>query len=73
MSADTGRFAGRTALVTGAAGGIGATLVRLLRAEGARVAAADLDVAGVPADVRLPGDLTDPDHSTPCPKPRGRR
>ena len=39
------RFAGRTALVTGAAGGIGAAIVRLLRAEGARVAAADLDAA----------------------------
>jgi NAD(P)-dependent dehydrogenase (short-subunit alcohol dehydrogenase family) len=53
------RFAGRTALVTGAAGGIGATIVRMLRAEGARVAVADRDTSGIEADARLPGDLTD--------------
>jgi NAD(P)-dependent dehydrogenase (short-subunit alcohol dehydrogenase family) len=53
------RFAGRTALVTGAAGGIGAVVVRMLRAEGARVAVADRDTGGIEADARLPGDLTD--------------
>lgn len=53
------RFTGRTALVTGAAGGIGAAIVRMLRAEGARVAAADRDASGVEAEVHLPGDLTD--------------
>ncbi|WP_159711158.1 2,3-dihydro-2,3-dihydroxybenzoate dehydrogenase [Geminicoccus flavidas] len=36
-------IAGKIALVTGAAGGIGAAVVRLLHEEGARVVAADLD------------------------------
>ncbi|MCY4039234.1 MAG: SDR family NAD(P)-dependent oxidoreductase, partial [Hyphomicrobiales bacterium] len=34
------RFSGKVALVTGAAGGIGAAIVKRLRAEGARVAVA---------------------------------
>lgn len=52
------RFAGQTALVTGAAGGIGRVLVAALRAEGAKVAATDR--GDLPeADVRLEGDLTD--------------
>jgi NAD(P)-dependent dehydrogenase (short-subunit alcohol dehydrogenase family) len=54
------RFSGRTALVTGAAGGIVAVVVRELRAEGARVAVADRDVSGVDADAHLPGDLLEP-------------
>lgn len=52
-----GRFDGKAALVTGAAGGIGAAVVRMLRAEGARVAAADRDVASMEADAHLPGNL----------------
>lgn len=54
------RFAGRAALVTGAAGGIGAAIVKQLRAEGARVAAADREVSGIEADIHLPGDLLEP-------------
>jgi NAD(P)-dependent dehydrogenase (short-subunit alcohol dehydrogenase family) len=54
------RFSGRRALVTGAAGGIGAALVRQLRAEGARVAVADRETGGIEADAHLPGDLLDP-------------
>lgn len=54
------RFRGKAALVTGAAGGIGAAIVRQLRAEGAVVAVADRDVSSVEAEARLPGDLTDP-------------
>lgn len=54
------RFSGRTALVTGAAGGIGAVIVKGLRAEGARVAVADRDVSGVEADAHVSGDLLDP-------------
>ncbi|MEM7427516.1 MAG: SDR family oxidoreductase [Pseudomonadota bacterium] len=50
---------GRKALVTGAAGGIGAAVVRRLQAEGASVAAADIDPGASPAEVHLPGDLTD--------------
>jgi 2-keto-3-deoxy-L-fuconate dehydrogenase len=53
------RFAGKGVLVTGAAGGIGQSVVAKFRAEGARVAAADRDVAAVDADAHLPGDLLD--------------
>lgn len=55
-----GRFNGKCALVTGAAGGIGASVVRMLRAEGAKVAVADRDVAAIAAEAHLPGDLRDP-------------
>ena len=51
------RFKGKKALVTGAAGGIGAAVVRALRAEGALVAVADRDVSGVEAEAHLPGNL----------------
>lgn len=54
------RFSGRTALVTGAAGGIGTAIVERLSAEGARVAVADRDVSGIGADAHLPGDLLAP-------------
>lgn len=40
------RFVGKTALVTGAASGIGRAVAQRLTAEGARVALADLDQAG---------------------------
>jgi 2,3-dihydro-2,3-dihydroxybenzoate dehydrogenase len=40
-------IAGKIALVTGAAGGIGAAVVRLLHEEGARVVATDLDPAAM--------------------------
>jgi len=53
------RFYGRTALVTGAAGGIGQVLVTMLRAEGAKVAVSDRDSSGVEAEVHLDGDLLD--------------
>lgn len=51
------RFAGKTALVTGAAGGIGAAVVRALRAEGCRVAVADRDTSGLEAEAHLDGNL----------------
>ncbi|HJP67907.1 MAG TPA: SDR family oxidoreductase, partial [Sphingomicrobium sp.] len=54
-----GEFAGKTALVTGAAGGIGLAIVRALRMQGVRVAVADRDVSGVEAEACLPGDLLD--------------
>lgn len=62
------RFRGKAALVTGAAGGIGAAIVRQLRAEGAIVAVADRDVSGVEADARLPGDLLDPAYADGLPR-----
>lgn len=61
------RFAGKVALVTGAAGGIGAAVVRMLRAEGALVAVADRDVAGIKAEAHLPGDLRDGAYSDALP------
>lgn len=61
------RFAGKTALVTGAAGGIGAAVVRMLRAEGARVSVADRDVTGIEAEAHLPGDLRDAAYSDGLP------
>lgn len=45
----TGRLAGRTAVVTGAAQGIGAAIVRAMRDEGAEVFAADINGDGVAA------------------------
>ncbi len=56
------RFAEKTALVTGASGGIGGAIVSQLRAEGARVAVADRDVGSLEAEAHLPGDLRDPDY-----------
>ncbi len=53
------RFEGRKALVTGAAGGIGAVLVDALRAEGAVVAVSDRDTTNVTADAHFDGDLLD--------------
>ncbi|MEO1191345.1 MAG: SDR family oxidoreductase [Pseudomonadota bacterium] len=53
------RFDGKKALVTGAGGGIGQAIVTGLRAEGAAVAVADREVAGLEAEAQLPGDLRD--------------
>ena len=52
------RFNGRKALVTGAAGGIGKSLVRKLRAEGASVAVTDINVSHIEAEAHFPGDLS---------------
>ena len=62
------RFSGKCALVTGAAGGIGGAIVRMLRAEGAKVAVADRDVSAVAADTHLPGDLLDPAYADGLPE-----
>ena len=60
---------GKTALVTGAAGGIGQVLVAKLRGAGVRVAVTDRDCEGLDADMSIEGDLMDasfcdalPDH-----------
>jgi NAD(P)-dependent dehydrogenase (short-subunit alcohol dehydrogenase family) len=55
----TYKFNGKHALVTGAAGGIGAAIVRKLRAAGAKVAVADRMTDGIAAEAHLPGDLLD--------------
>ena len=47
----TARFEGKTAVVTGAASGIGSEVARLLSEEGAQVMGADLDPTDVPAGV----------------------
>jgi len=52
------RFQGKKALVTGAAGGIGKSLVRKLRAEGASVAITDITIGNVEAEALFPGDLS---------------
>ncbi|WP_170787041.1 SDR family NAD(P)-dependent oxidoreductase [Ruegeria lacuscaerulensis] len=62
------RFVGKKALVTGAAGGIGASIVSNLRAEGALVAAADRNVDGIDADAHLPGDLSQADYADTLPQ-----
>lgn len=41
------RFTGKVALVTGAAGGLGSAICGRLADEGARVAATDIDIAGL--------------------------
>ena len=52
------KFNGKKALVTGAAGGIGKSLVRKLRAEGASVAVTDINVSHIEAEAHFPGDLS---------------
>jgi len=62
-----GRLAGRVALITGAASGIGRATARRFLAEGARVAAADVNGDGLEAEfaghdgaVTVAGDVSDP-------------
>ena len=56
------RIAGKTALVTGGARGIGRAAAEHLSAEGARIAVADLDPSGLPAAwLGVACDMSDPD------------
>jgi len=61
------KFTGKTALVTGAAGGIGLAIVATLRAQGARVAVADQITDGIEAEAHFPGDLTDASYADNLP------
>jgi len=62
------RFKGKRALVTGATGGIGKVISDMLRAEGARVAAADRNCDAVDAEVRISGNLLDPVYADALPR-----
>jgi NAD(P)-dependent dehydrogenase (short-subunit alcohol dehydrogenase family) len=54
---EAGRFAGRTAVITGAARGIGAAFARAYAAEGATVAIGDIDVGRAEATAAEIGEL----------------
>jgi len=58
MHTAKGRLAGKVALVTGAAGGIGRALVALFASEGARVVASDLVAPPLECDLALALDVT---------------
>ncbi len=66
-SGDDMKLSGKKALVTGAAGGIGSAIITRLQAEGATVAAADLDLTGSAADHALTGDLTNAGYADALP------
>ena len=58
---ETGRFTGKTALVTGSGGGIGQAIIARLKADGATVVATDLQEHDQSqADHQIVGDLMDP-------------
>lgn len=61
-------LSGKKALVTGAAGGIGQAIVKALSASGAAVAGADQHAGEIAGDVKLPGDLSDPDYCDALPQ-----
>lgn len=62
------RFNNKKVLITGAAGGIGQTLVALFRAEGASVAVSDRDSSQITADAHFDGDLLDPEFCDTLPQ-----
>lgn len=61
------RFSEKRVLVTGAAGGIGQVITKMLRAEGARVAAADRNCDGVASDAVFAGNLLEASYADRLP------
>ena len=66
MSEREGRVAGKVAVVTGAAGGLGSAIARRLAQEGASVVLTDINLAAVekiaadiPGSLALQHDVTD--------------
>ena len=57
---------GKTALVTGAAGGIGKAIVERLQSQGVKVAGTDIGECD--ADISIPGDLMDPEFCDQLPR-----
>tara|TARA_B100000700_G_scaffold301811_1_gene371432 strand:- start:364 stop:1101 length:738 start_codon:yes stop_codon:yes gene_type:complete len=62
------RFENKKALITGATGGIGSSLVKALKNEGALVAVTDLDTSKIDADASFDGDLLNPKFCDELPK-----
>jgi NAD(P)-dependent dehydrogenase (short-subunit alcohol dehydrogenase family) len=63
MSPERFSLQGKSAIVTGAAGGIGSAIVRAFRDAGARVAGVDLDAGQIQADLALQCDVSQ-EHET---------
>ena len=56
------KLVNKKALVTGASGGIGQAILQALKEQGVSFAVADVDCGNLDAEVKLPGDLLDPDY-----------
>ena len=52
----------KKALVTGASGGIGQAILRILKEQGVSIAVADMDCSNLDAEIKLPGNLLDSDY-----------
>lgn len=65
MSQNTGRFTGKVAIVTGAAGGIGEAYARALASEGASVVVADVNETGAKVAAEIGGCFVRTDVSDP--------
>lgn len=64
----TQSFAGKTVLITGAAGGIGRALCHSFAAKGAHIIASDRDEEKLQGDLTIAGCLTDPDFANHLPE-----
>ena len=62
------RFENKKVLITGASGGIGQSLVKLFKEEGAIIAATDMNISGIEANAYFEGDLMDSSFCDALPK-----